>query len=69
MARNFHYDAFKADRLSDLVELNQPTPELTKAERIANLQRGIEMYTRHGNTEAVLVRVENLNKLLASPRT
>jgi hypothetical protein len=61
---NFWHNCFHEGRI-----VEDAPREITKAERIANLREGIEMYTRLGKTEAVRVRVENLNKLLASPRT
>jgi hypothetical protein len=72
MARNFWFDAFKADK-SEKVSL----PPITNAERIANLRRGIEMYRgcadrattqkeRDRCLDAVFIREANLSRLLAA---
>jgi hypothetical protein len=72
VARNFWFDAFAADK----AEKVSFTP-ITKAERIANLRRGIEMYQRcadradnHHERErclnSVAVRQANLANLIGA---
>lgn len=70
MAHNFWFDAFTADK-TEKVSL----PPITKAERIKNLRRGIEMnqrcaaraktqVERERCLDAVAVRQANLSRLL-----
>jgi hypothetical protein len=69
MQSNFYFDAFVEPR-----EPEEPYREPTKAERIANLKAGIEMYgrlmreatddtARNRFAQAYLVRITNLSKL------